>query len=62
MSVLFDRMSEYSALTEKHMKKLTDSFYTKEEFYVLSLVCNEMNFDVNAAENILNIILKDIQI
>ena len=32
MSVLFDRMSEYSALTEKHMKKLTDRFYTKEEF------------------------------
>ena len=32
MSLLFDRMSEYSALTEKHMKKLTDGFYTKEEF------------------------------
>lgn len=32
MSVLFDKMSEYSALTEKHMKKLTDGFYTKEEF------------------------------
>ncbi len=32
MSVLFDRMSEYSTLTEKHMKKLTDGFYTKEEF------------------------------
>lgn len=32
MSVLFDRMSEYSVLTEKHMKKHTDGFYTKEEF------------------------------
>ena len=32
MSVLFEKMSEYSALTEKFMKNLTDVFYTKDEF------------------------------
>lgn len=32
MSVLFDKMSEYSVLTEEKMKELTDSFYKKEEF------------------------------
>ncbi len=32
MSILFEKMSEYSVLTENFMKELTDRFYTKEEF------------------------------
>lgn len=32
MSLLFNKMSEYSVLTENFMKSLTDKFYTKEEF------------------------------
>lgn len=32
MSVLFEKMSEYSELTENFMKELTDKFYTKKDF------------------------------
>ena len=32
MSILFEKMSEYSELTENFMKELTDEFYKKEEF------------------------------
>ena len=36
----------YSILGYITAVKKCENFYTKEEFYVLSLVCNEMNFEV----------------